>query len=137
MAGTLTVDTIKSGVSTPPVFQNTSGVEIGQLSRSWVNFNGTTAAVRTSFNLSSLSRSAVGAYSGTMSTAMVDANYVVGMAAHMGDGTNNSDFGLINFPRPSGATPTTTTVINIWTTYRSSGVSTLIDPNIVHLSVNR
>jgi len=137
MAGTLVTDTIKSSLSTPPVFQNTSGVEIGQLTRSWVNFNGGSAAVRTSFNISSVSRAGVGAYSATMTTAMADANYVVGMSAGLGDGTNNTDFALINFPRSSGTTPVTTTVINVHTTYRSSGATIWLDAAIVHLTVYR
>tara|TARA_B100001059_G_C17737647_1_gene529757 strand:- start:666 stop:1052 length:387 start_codon:yes stop_codon:yes gene_type:complete len=46
-----------------PVFKNSSGTEIGQLAKAWVNFNGTgTVAIRTSFNVSSITDLATGRY---------------------------------------------------------------------------
>ena len=52
---TLVVATVKSASSAAPVFQNSSGVEKGQLVKAWVNFNAQgTAAIRDSFNVSSL-----------------------------------------------------------------------------------
>lgn len=76
MAGTLVVDTLKSGSSGPAVFQNTSGVEVGQLCRAWVNFNGvTTATIRASFNVSSVTRNATGDYTVNFTNALADANY--------------------------------------------------------------
>lgn len=76
MAGTLTISTIKSDNALPPTFQNTSGTEVGQLCRAWVNFNGvTTATIRASFNVSSVTRNASGDYTVNFTTAMVDANY--------------------------------------------------------------
>lgn len=81
MAGTLVIDAVKSGTSGPPSFQNTSGVEIGQLCRAWVNFNGvTTASIRASFNVSSVTRTATGDYTVNFTTAMPDANFSAQMA---------------------------------------------------------
>lgn len=78
MAGTVVIDTVQSSVSTPPVFKNTSGTEIGQLCRAWVNFNGvTTASIRASFNVSSVTKTATGIYTVTFSNAMPDTNYAV------------------------------------------------------------
>lgn len=43
----------------------------------WVNFNGvTTATIRASYNISSVSRTAAGAYTINFTNAMSDANYV-------------------------------------------------------------
>lgn len=77
MAGTIVADTIKSDLSTPTVFNNSSGVEIGRLCRSWCNFNGSTgsAVIRASFNVSSAVRNGGGDYTVNISNAINDANY--------------------------------------------------------------
>ena len=52
---TLTVATVKSNSSSPPVFQNISGTQVGTLCRAWANFNMSgTLAIRNSFNVSSI-----------------------------------------------------------------------------------
>jgi hypothetical protein len=73
---TLVTGTIKSNTANPPLFQNTSGTEIGTLCRAWVNFNGTgTVAIRASYNVSSITDNGTGDYTVNFATAMVDANY--------------------------------------------------------------
>ena len=47
------------------------------LCKAWVNFNGTgTVAIRASYNVSSITDLAVGAYRVNLATAMTDANYL-------------------------------------------------------------
>ena len=75
MAGTLVADTLKSSTANPPVFQNASGVEIGQLCRAWVKFVGSTGAISASYNVSSVTRTGTGAYTITMANALADTNY--------------------------------------------------------------
>lgn len=75
MAGTLVIDTLKSSTTGPAVFQNTSGTEVGQLCRAWVNFNGSTAAIRASFNVSSVVRNGTGDYSINFTNSLPDINY--------------------------------------------------------------
>ena len=59
-----------------PVFKNSSGTEIGQLAKAWVNFNGTgTVAFRDDFNFSSITDLGVGYYSLNFTTSMSNANY--------------------------------------------------------------
>ena len=73
---TLSVGTIKSNTSAPPVIQNTSGTEVGTYCRAWVNFNGTgTVAIRASFNVSSITDNGVGDYTVNFTNAMPDINY--------------------------------------------------------------
>jgi hypothetical protein len=73
---TLVTGTIKSNTSDPPLFQNTSGTEIGTLCRAWVNFNGTgTVAIRASYNVSSITDNGTGDYTVNFATALADANY--------------------------------------------------------------
>jgi hypothetical protein len=91
MAGTMVVDTLQSSLSTPPVFKNTSGTEVGQLCRAWINFDASTTppTIRTSFNISSISRLATGRFQISFTTAMPDANYVAAGQASV-DGTFGS-----------------------------------------------
>ena len=57
--------------------------------KAWVNFNGTgTAAIRDSFNVSSLTDNGTGDYTLNFTTAMADANYAV---AGSGDNSGNTE----------------------------------------------
>jgi|TARA_Y100000289_G_scaffold58889_1_gene64495 hypothetical protein len=61
-----------------PTFQNSSGTEIGQLARAWVNFDANgTPSIRDSFNVSSITDHGTGEYAANYSTAMPNANYCV------------------------------------------------------------
>tara|TARA_R100000951_G_scaffold85350_1_gene73020 strand:+ start:260 stop:667 length:408 start_codon:yes stop_codon:yes gene_type:complete len=75
-----------------PTFQNSSGTEIGQLCKAWVNFNGTgTVAIRDSFNVSSIADLGVGEYTINFTNALANANYAVaGSVGELGS-TGNSD----------------------------------------------
>lgn len=87
---TLSVGTIKSNTSAPPVIQNTSGTEIGTYCRAWVNWNGTgTVAIRASFNVSSITDNGTGDYTVNFTNAMPDANYAV--SGVIGDGTTTDN----------------------------------------------
>lgn len=87
MAGTVVIDTLKSSTTGPVVFQNTSGTEVGQLCRAWVNFNGTTSpgTIRASFNVSSVTKNGTGDYTINFTTSLADANY---SAVCSGDANN-------------------------------------------------
>ena len=87
---TLNVGTIKSLGSSPPVFQNSSGVEKGQLAKAWINFDGTgTIAIRDSFNVSSITDNGTGDYTVSYSTAMASTFYCgVGGGKGDNDGTD-------------------------------------------------
>jgi hypothetical protein len=70
---TLVAQTISNGTV------STSSANVIQGSaKAWVNFNGSgTPAIRTSFNVSSVTSSSTGVYTINFTNAMVDANYVV------------------------------------------------------------
>ena len=72
---TLVVATLKSNSSSPPAFQNTSGTEIGKLCRAWVNFNGVTPAIRTQYNVSSITDLGSGQNQVNFLNALPDADY--------------------------------------------------------------
>lgn len=112
MAGTAVISTIKHDVSgAAPTFRDGAGNEIGQLCKNWSSIDGSTPAVRASFNVSSVSRSSTGCFSITMTNALVDTNYSALLSKQNAAGTNVQDIGMFNYiPVSSVATlaPTTT-----------------------------
>ena len=73
---TLSVATIKSASGAAPVFQNSSGTEIIQGAKAWINFNGGgTIAIRDSFNVSSITDDATGKYTINFAVAFANTNY--------------------------------------------------------------
>ena len=75
---TIKAANVQNTGSGAPTFKNSSGTEIGQLAKAWVNFNGTgTVAIRDSFNVSSITDDgSVGSYSINFTNAFADTNYV-------------------------------------------------------------
>ena len=84
---TLVAANIQNTGSGAPTFRNTSGTEIGQICRAWIQFNGTgTVSIRESFNFSSMTDNGTGDYTCTFDNAMEDANYcVIGMTSESGN----------------------------------------------------
>ena len=76
MAGTITAAVHDSGsAGVAPQFA-ANGTQIGTLCVAWVNFNGvTTATVRASFNVSSVTRNGTGDYTINFTNTLTDANY--------------------------------------------------------------
>ena len=97
MAGTLTISTLSDGTN------STSSTNCIQGSaKAWVNFNGvTTATVRSSFNVSSVTRNGTGDYTVNFTTAMSDANYSIA-----GSGSTPGSF-YNAFIAPYSTAPTT------------------------------
>ena len=98
MAGTVVVDTLKSGTSSPPAFQNTSGTQIGTLCRAWVNFDPTAAAasmIRASFNVTSMTDTGTGDYTVNFTNAMSDASYAAVLSTGDYTDVNNTNRGAV------------------------------------------
>lgn len=84
MAGTLTISTLSDGTN------STSSTNCIQGSaKAWVNFNGiTTATVRASYNVSSVTRTGTGLYTISFTNAFSDANYCMsGLARPTSNGS--------------------------------------------------
>ena len=82
MAGTLVVDIIQSGASgTPPTITDSAGTQIGTLCRAWVNFDGNTGTTRSSFNVTSVTKSSTSNYTISFTAAMPDTYYVIVVGA--------------------------------------------------------
>ncbi len=68
--------------------------------KAWVNFNGTTGAIRSSYNVASVTRNAPGDYTVNFTTAFADVNYAVsGQSGRQssGDGLNDVSLSSYNF----------------------------------------
>lgn len=120
---TLNVATVKSLSSSAPVFQNTSGVEKGQLVKAWVNFDGTHGTspytianngIRDSFNVSSVTDVTTGRYTVNLTTAMSNSNYCVISSGHLFETTVTGN------AREVGANNLTTSSYMLNVTYNGS-----------------
>jgi hypothetical protein len=126
--GTLNLDVVQSSTTgVPTQFNDGSGNQIGTLCRAWVKFNGSSGVSGlTSFNVSSVTRSAAGTYVITMTTALADTNYAITVAA--GSTGGNQGYG------GSFSGPTSTTVFSIYTAY---GNAVIADSSYVSIAVFR
>jgi hypothetical protein len=69
-----------------------------QLCKAWVNFNGTTATpstIRSSYNVSSITKNGTGDYTVNFSTAMADANYSTNCVAQYNTSGSTVDAALL------------------------------------------
>ena len=79
---------LQNTASGAPTIKNSSGTEIGQFAKAWVNFNGTgTVAIRDDFNVSSITDNGTGDYTINITTAMANTNYAVCANASLGTNT--------------------------------------------------
>jgi len=108
MAGTLVADVLQDGAGNSTAMDNA----IYGSAKAWVNFNGNSGsvAIRTSYNVSSVTRSSTGIYGISFTNALTDANYV---ALAM----NNNQQAYCNI---SSSTPQTSSVLTLTMYYTSS-----------------
>ena len=101
MAGTIVLDAITDGTG-----NTVSGsTVVNGSAKAWVNFNGTgTVAIRSSFNVSSITDNGTGDYTVNFTTAMPNANYSI-----VGTGNLSSSASYWNrtVSAPFATTPTT------------------------------
>ena len=96
---TLKTGTVQNNTGTgAPLFKNNSGTEIGQLAKAWVNFDGGrggSPSIRDSFNVSSITDNATGAYTVNFTNAMANANYAT--VCSCGDGSTHSSIPYLTY----------------------------------------
>ena len=116
---TLNVGTIKSLGSSAPVFQNSSGVEKGQLARAWINFDGTgTVEIKDSFNVSSITDIASGKYQVNFTNALSNNDYSIAVSCAQANEDHPNP--LFSFPYQCDSTMGTSAV-RVKVGYHSSG----------------
>ena len=72
MAGTLVIDTLKASTGVLATQNGMTGI-----AKAWVNYNGSTQTINSSFNVGSITYLATGQYQVNFTTAMASANYAV------------------------------------------------------------
>ena len=109
---TLKVGTVQNSGAGAPTFKNSSGTEIGQLVKVWVNFDGTFGSspfteandgIYDSFNVTSVTDNGTGDYTVTFTNAMSDTNYAVTLSA-ASETTGGSGNRRISSPRTKATT---------------------------------
>lgn len=129
MAGTIKTDVIQSELTTPTVFRNSSGTEIGQLTRTWHSVNGASpGSTRASLNISSLTYNGTGDYTSTFSSAISDSNYSVQLSSTYATTTRESVRQFVN--------SFTTTTVRYLTGYSYTAPGAT-DHAIVCITLNR
>jgi hypothetical protein len=122
MAGALTISTLNNDTGVLATQNGMTGI-----AKAWVNFNGTVATpstIRSSFNVSSVTRRATGQYTVNFTTAMANSDYVVaGTHSDVGGDvaclfSGNASYG--------GANTTTTATVN------TTQSGTLVNPTVVY-----
>lgn len=99
------------------------------VARAWVNFNGTgTAAIRTSFNVSSITDVSTGRYTVNFATALADADYcTIATAGSTTAGAAYLDARVSGTPTASGVT--------VSSHIQNSGNPTYSDVNIMNVLI--
>jgi hypothetical protein len=72
MAGALTISTLNNDTGVLATQNGMTGI-----AKAWVNFNGSTAAIRASFNVSSITKLGGGDYRVNFTTAMPNTDYCI------------------------------------------------------------
>jgi hypothetical protein len=72
MAGKIVASTINDDTGVLATQNGMTGI-----AKAWVNYNGVTQTIRSSFNVSSVTRASAGTYQLNFTTAMPDVNYAV------------------------------------------------------------
>jgi hypothetical protein len=106
MAGTLTISTLSDGTN------STSSTNCIQGSaKAWVNWNGSTAAIRKSYNVSSITKITTGEYTVNFTNALADANYS-SVGSCSADAAPTQSAMVMDFSGSTNSTvaPTTTTI---------------------------
>ena len=125
MAGTLVANTINTDTGLFSTNNAYSGI-----GKAWANFNPSsgTVVLNNSFNVSSVTRNATGDYTVNFTTAMPNANYVMGAAIGNGTSTTDGVAWVVSF---QSTTNITTSSCRIIASYGSNAGRGLFDPNPV------
>ena len=99
MAGSLVISTLNNDTGVLATQNGMTGI-----AKAWVQFTGSTGAINSSFNVSSITRHATGEYTVNFTTAMANANYSFALST-----CNITGAASLVFQSQANA-PTTTTI---------------------------
>ena len=110
----------------------TGGINQARIAKAWVNFNGTsTVAIRSSYNVSSITDNGTGDYTANLSTALSDTN---GSAVTM-TGYIDHTWGVPMYKDVSGSNPLTTTQFRVATVEPETSSVTYFDQEQVSILI--
>ena len=110
----------------------TGGINQARIAKAWVNFNGTsTVAIRSSYNVSSITDNGTGDYTANLSTALSDTN---GAAVAM-TGYVDHTWGIPLYKDVSGSNPLTTTQFRVATVEPETSSVTYYDQEQVSILI--
>ena len=118
MAGQLTIDTLKASSGVLATQNGMTGI-----AKAWVNFNGSTAVIANSFNISSVTRNSTGNYTLNITTALSSSNYSV-------TGSTSRSAGGIFFVT-SGTLGTTSATV-----FLNTSAGSAVDDSLVCVTIN-
>ena len=127
MAGTIVADTIQDGAGNSTSMDNA----IYGSAKAWVNFNGSTGAIRKSYNVSSITKPSTGTYTVNFTNALADANYSLVASCAPAYGVNSAFADVYN--NNSGAYVGTTTAAYVFT--RALNTQAALDTTAVAVAV--
>lgn len=125
MAGTLVISNISDGTNSTSATNAIQGS-----AKAWVNFAGATGTVRTSYNVSSVTRNATGDYTVNFTAAFADTNYAAVASTAWQSGT------ALNAITTDFTTSRTTTAIRLGASCYTTGPVSQ-DPLTISLAVLR
>jgi hypothetical protein len=127
-----TITTLTTATLSDGVYNTATTNAIKGSAKAWVSFIGSTGVLRGSFNVSSITRNAVGTYVCNFSTALIDNNYsAVGAASSNGTTAYGGTINMNNAAGLASVAPSTSAFSFLVT---NSG-GTLYDPAYVNLIV--
>jgi hypothetical protein len=127
MAGTLVANTINTDTG---IFA-TNNAYLG-IAKAWVNYKGTsTQSIRSSFNVSSVTRNGTGDYTINFSTAMIDANYAVSGVG----GNNDSSAGYVVIYQSGGQAGTYSPTTSACRILVGQNSGTLVDNTVICVTI--
>jgi hypothetical protein len=126
MAGTLTISTLSDGTNSTSATNAIQGS-----SRAWCNYNGSSQAIRGSYNISSVTRVGTGVYTFNFTNAMSNANYGASASVSSMPGVSDAMFISTDCNNSARAAPTTTTFTV--TCFRFQG--SVIDADYVRIAI--
>ena len=112
MAGTIVANVLNTDTSGG--IYTTNNAYLG-MAKAWVNFNGGTAAIRSSFNISSVTRNSAGIWTVNFSIAMANANYAIVLGSSDNTDTGAASIGI--YDAAQGGTDPTTSSFRVATAY--------------------
>lgn len=103
-----------------------------RIAKAWVNFNGTTSpgTIRSSYNVSSVTKNGTGDYTVNFATAMADANYSVSLTTVSNSATDCGRIAAIKGVATTGPSNKTTSAISIIFGSTSGSLQDLADINM-------